>query len=763
VAGQVCPPQFAHGEPSRKRASGLRLPLGVKSWHRRAFVVETIVAEVERVTFENEGTGFRVIKLGKLAGEAKGRKVTAVGVMPAVGPGTLVRLSGTFEHHSTHGERFRVESLLPLVPTSQSGMEKYLASGVLPGVGPATAARIVKYFGVDTLRVLDFEASRLLEVPGLGEKKVREIREAWATQRALSNLLLALGAHGVTPALAGRIVQVFGPQAMEVVTERPYELVRKVRGIGFRTADGIALSRGIPKAHPERVAAGALHLLSVREDSGHTASEVSQFLGELAQLLEVDVAACRAATDGLALEGSVVLDGDFVIEASLNDAERAIASGMCRLLRAEVRTIADVEVTLHRCEQEFQVTLAPAQKRAVRAAMAHNCTIVTGGPGVGKTTVVRTILTVFQAAGLEVRLAAPTGRAAKRLAEATQGRATTVHRLLEVDGRTGLFQRGAENPLEADVIILDECSMMDVRLMDALVSAIPTGARLVLVGDADQLPSVGPGAVLADLLASQLVSQVRLDVIFRQGAESGIIENSHRILAGQPPVGASTPEGDFFVLKARDPAHARDLALELVTTRIPGRFGFESRREIQVLSPMHKGDAGTLALNLALQEKLNSSPIRIPGAGQELRLFDKVLQTRNDAERDVFNGDLGEIIALDPDAERLIVSFDDAEGTRNVTYEKEQIRELRLAYATSIHKSQGSEYPAVVVILLKSHFTLLSRNLLYTAVTRAKKLCVLVTDDRALRIALGETRKEMRLTRLPARFAEAWQADSATT
>ncbi len=708
------------------------------------------MGEVERVTFENEGTGFRVVRIGKLEGEAaSGRTaLVVVGSFPAVGPGVRVRVTGRLETDARHGEQLRVESLVVLEPDTLEGLERYLASGVIPGIGPGFAKRIVRAFGLDTLRVLDNEPWRLREVGGLGEGRVAEIRKGWTDQRALSNVMLLLQSQGASTSLAARIVRHYGDRAAEVVQQTPYRLALEVSGVGFKTADRIARSQGIKGDHPERVQAGVVHELGALADSGHVFAPKSLLEERAALMLEVDSAHVATAIDALWASERVVVEDDEVFLARLHRAEKTVAERIDQLRRAPSQPLPLLEAALGDFERQRGIELAPAQRRAVEAAGREKVVVITGGPGVGKTTIVRAVLSVAERSSLRVRLAAPTGRAAKRLAESTGHEASTIHRLLEVDARSGRFQRNVESPLEVDMLIVDEASMIDVALAAALLAALPDHARLVVVGDADQLPSVGPGAFLRDLIDSGEIAVARLDVIFRQAGQSGIVENSHRILRGEEPQGATDPNGDFFVIECRDPERAQSLIEQVVVERIPKRFGLDPKRDVQVLTPMHKGPAGTLVLNRDLQAMLNPSGEGVEVGSVALRVGDKVLQTKNDYDKDVFNGDVGEVVSANAEERKLRVRFDD----REVDYERGDLEALVLAYATSIHKSQGSEYPAVVLPLLTTHFVMLSRNLLYTAVTRAKKLCVLVADPKALGIALGETRKEQRLTRLAERL-----------
>jgi exodeoxyribonuclease V alpha subunit len=717
-------------------------------------VATTLTAEVERITFENDSTSFRVLRVGHVEGLLGwDGPLVLVGTFQAVGPGTKVRATGQLVHDPKRGAQFRADTLVPLDPNTLDGIEKYLGSGVLPGIGPGLAKRIVSTFGLETLTVLDQRPERLTRVSGIGERRVKEIAKAWSGKRAVADVMLLLQTHGASPALAGRIFDQYGDRAASVVQRSPYRLAMDVRGVGFKTADRIAQSLGIAGDHPERAQAGVLHELEQLADSGHVHAPRRLLEERAATMLGIDLSHVEAATDALWAQERVAVEelgGEdrVVVLKRLRDAELGIATGLSRLLESGARPLPGWEAAIDAFQKETGLELAPKQRAAVEACALHRCVVITGGPGVGKTTIVKAVLAVLRRAHLRVALAAPTGRAAKRLSEATAHEASTIHRLLEVDPGTFRFQRNEDRPLEFEALVVDEASMIDAPLAASLVSALPRTARLVVVGDADQLPSVGPGAVLRDLIASGRVPTVQLDEVFRQANESGIVTNAHRIHRGEMPEGAPTPEGDFFIVKRTHAEDAPELIRELVVERMPRRFGLDPLRDVQVLTPMHKGPAGTRALNLALQEALNPTGPSLELRGQRVRVGDKVMQTRNDYEREVFNGDVGRITALDAEERSLSVRFDE----RDVLYDDAEADALVLAYATSIHKSQGSEYPAVVIPLFTSHFVMLSRNLLYTAVTRAKKLCVLVADPRALSLALAETRKEERMTGLSVRL-----------
>lgn len=738
-----------------------------------------IEGEVERVTFENRETGFRVVKVA-----VAGRRdlVTMVGVFPQVAVGAKVRARGTIEIDRQHGEQLRVASVTELAPTTLAGIEKYLGSGLIKGIGERTASRIVEKFGLETLKVLDEQPHRLAEVQGLGRARAESLVKAWQEQRTIRDVMVFLQAHGASPQLATRIFKKYGPKAVSIVSGDPYRLAIDVWGIGFRTADRIAGSLGIAKDSLIRMQAALLQALRDATESGGSCYVVAEDL-ELrgSRLLAEDAVEAaepspdvlerlREALATLVRSGYVVAERAGTLERARPDAlrgaaiygvemhatESRLAERLAQLARAEGTHLPGFTEAIALFEKDTGTMLADEQRLAVEKAARCPLLVVTGGPGVGKTTIVKAILSVFDRAKLTTRLAAPTGRAAKRMSEATGREAATLHRLLEFDPKTGSFKRDAKKPVDADAIIVDESSMVDVSMADSLVQAVGDGARLVLVGDVDQLPSVGPGSVLRDAIASDIVPCVRLVKIFRQAEQSLIVQNAHRINAGEMPVipEAGDTSADFFVVEKKEAEDARKVILELVTRRIPRRFGLDPVRDVQVLTPMNRGPAGTILLNEELQAALNPSGPSMTRGRTTFRVGDKVMQLRNDYDRNVWNGDVGIVSAISGEDESLVVRYDDgpkSEG-REVVYDGASLDELVLAYASTIHKSQGSEYPAVVLPLLTSHFVMLSKNLVYTGVTRGKRLVVLVADPRALRLALAQERREERMTKLAERL-----------
>lgn len=701
------------------------------------------------MTYENEETHFRVVKV-----EVPGKGViAAVGKFPFVGPGSHVRLTGEYGKDTKHGEQFRVSSLVVMEPDTVAGIERYLASGIIPGIGPGFAKRIVEKFGERTLTVLDTEPARLAEVPGLGASRCQEIAARWSEQRASSSLSIILQTHGVGIHLVKRILEKYGDRATEIVQTQPYRLAMDVRGIGFKTADQLAAGLGLGKEHPDRLRAGVLHCLYQICDAGHLFA-LRGALGETSShLLQAGLPHVEAAIDALWASGRLVIESDRVYLPQLRQAEEQVAEALARLNHAECTRLPNVDAAIAAFENERQLTLAEAQREAVLAATSHHLLVITGGPGVGKTTIVRAILSVFHHAKHSVALAAPTGRAAKRLTESTGTRAVTLHRLLEYEPRLGQFQRTAESPLDVDVLVVDEVSMIDIQLCQALLGALHPRTRLVLVGDADQLPSVGPGALLRDVIDSREVRVVRLNAIFRQSQTSHIVQNAHRILLGERPISCErgAPMADFFVVERKEGDKAAETIRDLFVQRIPSGFGLDPLKDVQVLCPMHRGPTGTTQLNTTLQFAVNPEGPALERKGFAFRVGDRVMQLKNDYDRDVFNGDVGFVTDVDADAMTLGVQFDG----RTVVYSDADVDALTLAYATSIHKSQGSEYPAVIIPFLTSHFVMLSRNLLYTAVTRARRLCVLVADPKAVDLALSELKREQRATTLAERIRTA--------
>ncbi len=707
---------------------------------------------LERVVFANEENGWSVVRL-----EVPGRAdlVTAVGRLLEVQPGECLKLTGAWETDRKFGPQFRVSSYQSVLPATVTAIERYLGSGLIRGIGKVMASRLVAAFGAETLEVIDRYSARLEEVEGIGPKRSALIRQAWVEQREIKEVMLFLAAHQVSTSHALRIWKTYGAEAIAVVRANPYRLATDIFGIGFKTADQIAANLGVPRDSPERAAAAAAHLLLEASGGGHLFLPRERLVREGTELLGVEAALLEAAVDRLGAGGQLVIErvageeGAPIYLKALHTAEAGLAARLAKLAAAPAPPLEiDVERAVEWFAAREKLELAAEQREAISRALTAKVLVITGGPGTGKTTLVRGVVTLLGKKRQRVLLAAPTGRAAKRLSEATGLEAKTVHRLLEFSPRVMGFERGADRPLECDLLIVDEASMLDAPLAHAIVAALPEAARLVLVGDVDQLPSVGPGCVLADLIRSGAVDVVRLTEIFRQARQSSIVLNAHRINHGEVPDWKGGEGSDFFFVERNEPEAVVETVLELVGQRIPSRFGLDPMADVQVLTPMNRGLLGVANLNAALRELLNPKGKEVVRGNRLLRLGDKVMQTRNNYELEVFNGDLGRITAIDAEEHEVRVSFDG----RLVTYAFADLDELAPAYACSIHKSQGSEYPAVVLPIHTQHYVMLERNLVYTALTRARKLAVLVGQKRALAIAVGNARTRRRFTLLAERL-----------
>jgi exodeoxyribonuclease V alpha subunit len=697
---------------------------------------------VERVTYHNPDNGYCVLRV-----KARGQRdlVTVVGHAAAIAAGEFVTATGWWVTDREHGLQFKATRLSATQPTTVEGIEKYLASGMIRGIGPVYARKLVRAFGEAVFDAIEQAPARLREVAGIGPKRAERIVAGWADQKAIREIMLFLHANGVGTSRAVRIFKTYGQEAVAIITENPYRLARDIRGIGFRTADQVAAKLGIAKEAMIRVRAGLSYGLSEAIGDGHCGLPVDELTRTTAELIEVDPGLIRQALDLELADGELVADtvdgAGCVFLAGLHRAEKAIAERLRDLAAGRPPwPPIDVEKAIPWVEGRTGLTLAQSQREALRLAVSSNVLVITGGPGVGKTTIVNSILKVLRAKDVRVALCAPTGRAAKRLTESTGLDARTVHRLLEADPKTGGFKRLEDNPLDCDLLVVDETSMVDVPLMRALLRAMPRNAALFIIGDVDQLPSVGPGQVLADVIASGAVPVICLTEVFRQAAASRIVTNAHRINRGEMPE-LTSPEGsDFYFVEAAEPEDAARKLLSVITDRIPARFGLDPIRDVQVLCPMNRGGLGARALNVDLQRALNPpGEQRVERFGWTFGPGDKVMQVVNDYQRDVFNGDLGIVGAIDQENGTLTVGFDG----REVEYAFGELDELVLAYATTIHKSQGSEYPAVVIPLVTQHYAMLARNLLYTGVTRGKRLVVLVGQRKALGIAVrnGGTRR----------------------
>jgi exodeoxyribonuclease V alpha subunit len=732
--------------------------------------LQTLEGTLERLTYQNEENGYTV---ARVIPDGKSYEVTVVGPLAGANVGESLRIRGVWTTHPQYGRQFEVRDYTVKLPATVEGIRKYLGSGLIRGVGPVTAERIVDYFGLETLEIIEEDVHQLREVPGVGPKRAKQVAEAWEEQKQIKEIMLFLQSHGVSTSLAVRIYKHYGEEAALVVRNSPYRLARDVYGIGFKTADRIAQKMGIPTDAPERIQAGLRYALSSFSDDGHCYAARNALIAAAAELLEVSGDVCGTELEGL-------IRTEETIEVPLDTgpaesaiylppfyyAERGVANKIRQLLntpRDRLAVFQDIpwDVAFEWLEERRPIHLVDAQRTAIEMALTNRFSILTGGPGTGKSTITGSLIDLIRAKGCSVLLAAPTGRAAKRLNETTGLPAKTIHRLLEFKpGLGNTFLRDRENPLDADLIIVDEASMIDILLMNHLVKAVEAGTHLLLVGDVDQLPSVGPGNVLRDLIRSGQVPVTRLETIFRQSEDSYIIVNAHRINQGQMPI-VTREAADFFLFKQSDPEAVADLVVDIVARRIPNKFGYDPRQDIQVLSPMHRGAAGVTSLNHRLQSQLNPSrdgKAEKDHGSRTFRRGDRVMQIRNDYDRQVFNGDMGMITAIELEDHLVLVDF---EG-HAVVYEFTQVDELVHAYAVSVHKSQGSEFPAVVVPVLTQHYMMLQRNLIYTAVTRARELVVLVGTRRAIAIAVNNNRIAHRNTRLTAWLTDTTAAVSDT-
>ena len=706
------------------------------------------------MTFFNEDSGFSVLKV-----KAKGHRdlVTVVGSLASVSAGEWVTAEGRWVQDREFGQQFRAEMLTSTAPTTAEGIEKYLGSGMVKGIGPINAKRLVAKFSDRIFDIIEGQSARLEEVEGIGPKRRQRIKAAWAEQKVIRQIMVFLHSNGVSTSRAVRIYKTYGEDAIEKVRANPYTLAKDIHGIGFKTADQIAQKMGIPFDSLIRACAALNHVLLEATGDGHCALPVELLKDEAGKLLLVEAKIVDTALERTLADRDVVqeeIDNQpLIFLPQLKRAEEGIATRIRRLaLSPAVYPAIDFEKAVVWCQQRTGKELAPSQREALKQALSSRILIITGGPGVGKTTFVNTILLILNAKKVRCLLCAPTGRAAKRLSEATGMEAKTIHRLLETQPAMGAFSRNEGHPLDCDLLVVDETSMVDVPLMNHLLRAVPPNASLLLVGDVDQLPSVGPGMVLRNLIDSGVVPVVRLTEVFRQAAHSRIITTAHRINEGRmPELGGNSADSDFYFIDRDEPEATANTLVEVIKNRIPSRFKLDPIRDIQVLCPMNRGSLGIRELNVRLQDELN--PIRedepvVEKFGWKFRVRDKVIQTENNYDKEVFNGDIGQIVQIDPVDRELAIRFDQ----RDVVYDFGELDEVSLAYAITIHKSQGSEFPAVVIPMAMQQYLLLQRNLVYTGVTRGKKLVVLIGQRKALGMAVKNDRTERRFSGLLTRL-----------
>lgn len=708
--------------------------------------MERLRGVVERITYANEETGYSVIKI-----KCKGYMdlVTVVGSMATVNVGSVITIKGFWSSNSKYGRQFDAKEWEEALPASIYGIEKYLGSGLIKGIGPVYAKKIVQLFGEQTLDIIEEAPDRIIEVPGIGKKRVEKIKKAWQDQKEIKNIMIFLQSNGVSTSFGSRIYKFYGDKSIEVVKENPYKLADDIYGIGFKTADGLAAKLGIEKDSFKRCRAGIFYTLSELSEEGHCYATYEQLVTKCVEILEVEEPKIVMSIDHLVIEKELIKEEpDVVYLPPFYFSEAGVAKRLKEIMfGGREKQVVDSEQVISLLEGRENMTYDDIQRNAIRQASKSKVMVLTGGPGTGKTTTTHGIITLFRESGMEVVLAAPTGRAAKRMSEATGMEAKTIHRLLECKPPEG-YKKNEENPIEGDVLILDEASMIDIILMYNLLKAIPNHMILVIVGDIDQLPSVGAGNVLRDIIASGVVPTIKLERIFRQAMGSRIITNAHKINKGEKPDLRGGKDSNFFFMEQEDNEGVIHTIVNLCTKRLPTYYKVDPLRDIQVLTPMQRTETGAAHLNTVLQTALNKNTLCLKRGTTEYRLHDKVMQVRNNYDKEVFNGDVGFITAIDTEEKTLKVNFDD----REIEYEVLELDELVLAYATTIHKAQGSEYPIVIMPISFSHFVMLQRNLLYTGITRAKKVVVLVGNRNAVYVSVKNNNVKDRNTKLSERI-----------
>ncbi|MGE5196201.1 MAG: ATP-dependent RecD-like DNA helicase, partial [Anaerolineae bacterium] len=722
--------------------------LAVKAGPLKGRSMEEVFGYIENIVFTEEENGFTVARLK----EPRKQELTClVGIMPSLQPGETIRCKGHWKHHSQHGLQFEVVSFDLQTPADLIGIQKYLESGMIKGIGPIYAARIVEKFGLNTLDIIDKQPQKLLDIPGIGSKRIEQIQSCWQQQQAIREVMIFLRAHGVSPSFAQKIFKTYGDKSIEKVKTNPFALAKEIFGIGFKSASLIAKGLGIPNDSSLRIDAGIEHALWELTNEGHVCYPKEDFLPLAKEMLEVESHLIEPRLTELVKSNQIIQEEALIWIRPLYLSELGIARELARIQETPGRLRAvDLEKALKWAEAQLGIALAREQQEAVKLGISTKMLIITGGPGTGKSTITKAILTITSKLTDKILLAAPTGRAAKRMSEITHKKAWTIHSLLEMDFQAGGFKKNKQNPLDCDLMIVDEASMIDTQLMHHLLKAIPSNARLLLIGDIDQLPSVGPGNVLKDMIFSQKLRVVELKQIFRQAAGSRIVTNAHLINKGEFPDLRFQPKSDFIYIEKESPEEILGCIVELVKTRLPKSHRLHRFEDIQVLSPMKKGVIGTENLNMVLQDALNPSKAPLMRMGKRFHLGDKVMQIRNNYQKEVFNGDIGVIVNIDLSEQTIKVAFDG----KQVFYEFNELDEIVPAYAVSIHKYQGSECPCIVIPVHTSHFKLLYRNLLYTGITRGKKLVVLVGSKKAIAIAIRNEEVRKRHTGLQKRIKE---------
>jgi len=711
--------------------------------------MESITGTVEKIVYRNEENGYVIAKISLEKNEEK--LTTIVGSMASVNIGETYELKGEWVNNPKYGWQFNFENYQLILPTSLLGLKRYLSSGLIKGVGPATADRIIKHFGGKTLEVLENNLQRLTEIEGIAEKRIRVISKSWEEQKEIKRVMIFLQSYKITTGYAVKIYKTYGNSAIEKLKENPYRLVDDVFGIGFKIADRIAQNLGIEPNSPARIKAGIKYSLNELANQGHCYGVINEIIEKGSELLEVEESLVEKALEILKNNNEIIVQEDRVWLPLYYFAELGVGKKLIELLKFPQQIISlDVQKKIRYLEKRYDFSFAEEQKEAIRKVLLNRVLVLTGGPGTGKTTTTLGLIELFEELKLKIILAAPTGRAAKRMSETTGRKAKTIHRLLEYSPKNGTFTRDAENPIKTEVIILDEVSMIDILLMNSLLKAVLPGTFLILIGDVDQLPSVGPGNLLKDIIDSETIPVVRLTKIFRQDWRSLIIVNAHRVNEGKYPVIKGERERDFYFIEEEDPQLAAQKIINLCTVRLPSKYKIDPVDDIQVLSPMYKGEVGADNLNYSLREALNSKGKEIKYGNYSFRINDKVMQIKNNYDKEVFNGDIGRINHINVEDHILEVNF----YGRKVCYDFSELNELVLAYAITVHKSQGSEYRIVIIPVMTQHYLLLQRNLLYTGITRAKDMVILIGTKKALWIAIKNNKTFHRNTSLRERLRE---------
>jgi exodeoxyribonuclease V alpha subunit len=712
--------------------------------------MENLKGIVERITYQNPENNYTVLKIE--ARDYTKKDITATGYFPSINVGETIYMEGEWINHPQYGYQFNVSDYNTVYPVSVSGIVKFLGSGIIKGIGPVTAKRIVNHFKLETLDVIENNIDKLSEVEGIAEKRIEMIRSGWDEHKAIKDVMIFLASHNISTNYAIKIFNKFGRRSIDVVKNDPYKLVYEIQGIGFKTADKIAKDIGFDENSISRIKAGISYILFDATEEGHVYLTENDLIDRSKELLSVDDTIIKRGMDELVYEKRIIKDAERVFLPGLYRAEVSISEKLKRMIKNPVKMMEPgiLKNEIEQLEIIRHITFTDKQKEAILKSFNNRVLILTGGPGTGKTTTIRGIIDLFFKMGMRISLAAPTGRAAKKLEETTGRESKTIHRLLEFNPREGIFSKCAENLLTEDVIIIDEGSMIDTYLLNDLLNGVSVNSRLIIVGDADQLPSVGPGNVLKDIIDSNIIEVVRLDYIFRQIEKSDIVSNAHRVNKGEFPLVGNRMEDTFFLIKESDTSKIPEIIKELCLKRLPQKYNYDPFDDIQVLTPMYKGETGANNLNVILQDALNPTGEELRKGEKIFRVGDKVMQIRNNYDKDVFNGDIGRIKSIDMEYQLVEIDF----GFRRIIYEFKELDDIILAYATTVHKSQGCEYKSVIMPITTQHFIMLQRNLLYTAITRAKELMILIGTAKAINIAVKNNKISERYTSLKERLVK---------